>query len=136
MKPSIECSGYCVLSLPKNGKVKLCKIHRLVAEAFLENADNKPFVDHKDGDKLNNNLSNLRWATVIENARNSKIRSDNTSGVKGVSYHAKTKKWQARITIDGKDYHLGYYSTIEEAKQARFNKANEVFGEFKNICEN
>ena len=78
----------------------------------------------------------MRWATVIENARNSKIRSDNTSGVKGVSYHAKTKKWQARITIDGKDYHLGYYSTIEEAKQARFNKANEVFGEFKNICEN
>ena len=45
-------------------------IHNLVAEAFIANADSKPLVDHIDGNRLNNNVSNLRWATAEENANN------------------------------------------------------------------
>lgn len=51
----------------RDGKVVLFRIHRLVAEAYCDNPDNKPFVNHKDGDKLNNHESNLEWCTAKEN---------------------------------------------------------------------
>jgi len=63
------------------------------------------------------------------------MRKDNTSNVKGVSYHKKHKKWQASITIDGIRIHLGYFSNIEDAKQARVDRANEAFGVYTNQCE-
>lgn len=72
MKPRKIC-GYLSLGLespdstPDNRKQKICKIHRLVAEAFIPNPDNKPCVNHIDGNKLNNKVSNLEWCTVQEN---------------------------------------------------------------------
>lgn len=59
--------GYANVQLHKNGKVKLMRVHRLVCMAFLENPENKPYVNHKDGNKANNNLSNLEWCTPSEN---------------------------------------------------------------------
>ena len=74
MKPRI-ISGYYALGLEipksnnKNRLQKIYKIHRLLAEYFIPNPDNKPCVNHKDGNKLNNNLSNLEWATISENTK-------------------------------------------------------------------
>lgn len=69
LKPYINGS-YLVVDLPiGNGRYKKCTIHRLVALVFLENPLNKPQVNHKDGDKLNNNVSNLEWATRSENMK-------------------------------------------------------------------
>lgn len=60
-------SGYCRVSLSKDGIVREFKVHRLVMESFSVVNVNKPLINHKDGDKLNNKLSNLEWCTPIEN---------------------------------------------------------------------
>lgn len=64
----------------KNNKVEKVPIHRLVAEAFIPNSENKPTVDHVDGNRLNNSVDNLRWATYSE--QNSRF---NTIGVRGIT---------------------------------------------------
>eukprot|EP01038_Epipyxis_sp_PR26KG_P018376 gene18376-25887_t len=84
LKTRINCNGYIYVDLHKNGKRKTRTIHQLVAEAFLHNPDEKLCVDHIDNDRQNNNISNLRYASVQENARNSKLSSKNTSGIKGM----------------------------------------------------
>lgn len=62
--------GYLRVFLSKNGKTYTKKVHRLIAEAFIPNPENKPEVDHIDGNKTNNSISNLRWATSRENMNN------------------------------------------------------------------
>jgi len=62
-----KANGYMTVDLYSNNKGTKVTIHRLLAEAFIPNPDNKPCIDHKDGDRKNNKLSNLRWATYSEN---------------------------------------------------------------------
>jgi len=127
--------GYFNVNLCKNGIKKEFLVHRLVALAFIENPENKLCVDHRDGNKTNNNLTNLRWATLSENSRNRKIDITNTSGTKGVSFYKRNNKWRTQIRINEKNIHLGYFETIEDAIEARQTKALEIFGEFVNDCE-
>lgn len=61
--------GYVVTDLYQDGKRETRRMSRLVAEAFIPNPDDKPEVNHKDGNKLNNNVSNLEWCTKKENCR-------------------------------------------------------------------
>ena len=61
--------GYYQVCLSKEGKVSKKRIHRLVAEAYIPNPENKCDVNHKDEDKSNNHVSNLEWATRSENVR-------------------------------------------------------------------
>ena len=68
--PSITNKGYYRLALCKNGDKKYFHIHRLVAETFLPNIDNKPTVDHINRNKLDNCINNLRWATYQEQIKN------------------------------------------------------------------
>lgn len=60
-------NGYLTVDLYSNNKSHKVTIHRLLAEAFIPNPENKPTIDHKDGNRQNNSLSNLRWATYSEN---------------------------------------------------------------------
>lgn len=72
--------GYCLIKLTKDKKQKTCFVHRLVAEAFVENPDNKPEVNHLDENKINNDSSNLVWVTPKENSnwgtRNERVREN------------------------------------------------------------
>ena len=135
LKQAINRDGYNKLCLSMNGKKKTIDIHRLVAMAFIPNPENKPCVDHVNNIKTDNNVNNLRWVTNSENNYNQKLSKANTSGVKGVCYNKKDKKWRAQIQLDGISIHLGNFDTIEEAKQARIKRANEAFGVFINACE-
>jgi len=110
-------------------------IHRIVAIAFLYNPDNKPHVDHINNNRKDNNVINLRFATSHENQRNRSISSRNTSMVKGVYFDKEKKKWRSRIKLNRKNIHIGYYNTLEEAKNARQSRAKELFGEYINKCE-
>ena len=66
-KPFInKANGYLTVDLWKDNKPLKITIHRLLAEAFIPNPDGKLTVDHKDGNRLNNSLENLRWATYAE----------------------------------------------------------------------
>lgn len=70
LRPTISKTGYWVITIRPNGrkgKSYCLKLHRLVAEAFIANPDNKPHINHKDGNKLNNNFTNLEWVTPKEN---------------------------------------------------------------------
>ncbi|QVU02011.1 NUMOD4 motif protein [Enterococcus phage vB_EfaS_785CS] len=67
LKPSFNKKGYLQLHLCKDKCNKTCRVHRLVAEAFIPNHENKQQVNHIDEDKTNNVVSNLEWATTKEN---------------------------------------------------------------------
>ena len=69
LKPRITHDGYVWYSLSKNGKGYTRRANRLVAEAFIPNPENKPTVNHIDGDKLNNTVENLEWMTKEEQMR-------------------------------------------------------------------
>lgn len=67
IKPCLNSSGYKMVRLSKEGKVKHKFVHRLLLEMFAENINNYPCINHKDGNKLNNNLSNLEYCTYSYN---------------------------------------------------------------------
>lgn len=67
LKNTVEVNGYEAVSLYKNGKVKRLKVHRIVSQSFLENFNNKPCVNHKNGIKTDNRVQNLEWVTSSEN---------------------------------------------------------------------
>ena len=68
LNPSIQ-QGYCHVGLTIDGKIRRFRVHRLVAIAFIENPENKPYVNHIDGCRSNNSVENLEWCTPAENTQ-------------------------------------------------------------------
>lgn len=68
LKQKINAEGYCIILLYKNTKRKKFFLHRLVANAFILNPDNKPYINHKNAVKTDNKVDNLEWCTPMENS--------------------------------------------------------------------
>jgi hypothetical protein len=102
--------NYLVVCLRGNGKNHMCRIHRLLGLYFLSCPTDMQ-IDHIDGDRHNNNLSNLR---VVTNQQN----HYNRTTAKGCYWNPTNNNWRAVIGINGKSKHLGTYPTEEEARAA------------------
>ena len=132
-KPTLD-KGYFRVYLRKDSKQYQKLLHRLLAETYIPNPENLPFVDHVDRDTKNNSLSNLRWVTNQQNGMNaSKTKSNTSSKYKGVYWDKQNKKWRSHIMIAGKRIHLGSFNSEEEAARNYNEKAIELFGEFASI---
>lgn len=131
-KGSAAIKGNKAGSKDKNGYLqtkingKIYKNHRLIW--VMHGFCLPEFLDHIDNNPSNNRIENLRPVDKRLNAANSRIRGDNRSGFKGVSFHKQRKKWRASIGINGKCLHLGLYSNVEDAKSAYLEAAFRMFG--------
>ena len=119
-------TGYWVASVDKQNY----QVHRLVWK-LVTGADPQDLdVDHIDGDGTNNAWHNLRLGTRSENSSNQRLRSDNTSGLKGACWDPINRRWEARIGFERKSYFLGRFDTPEEAHAAYMAAAERLHGEF------
>lgn len=104
------------------------KAHRL-AFAFMRGF--WPYeVDHRNGVRSDNRWANLRVASRTQNNANAKLRVNNTSGYKGVSFDRKTKKWRAHFRVHGRRFHCPRRADIEQARRDYIRLAIKHFGEF------
>jgi hypothetical protein len=110
----MDKGGYFIIKLNR----KSYKAHRI---AWLLTYGSWPVdqIDHINGNAGDNRLANLRDVSNRENARNKKIPKNNTSGTIGVSFYKRDQNYQARIKVNGKSKHLGYFKNKEEAIAAR-----------------
>jgi hypothetical protein len=99
--------------------------HRVVWKLVYD--EEPEFVDHINGDRADNRLVNLRSVTQTENARNTKVKRHNTSGVSGVHWRTKDRRWAATIHDSGVLVRLGQYREFADAVAAR-KKAEVKYG--------
>ena len=92
MKQTTHDKGYKIVFLTKDGKTKLCFVHRIVAEAFIPNPADLPMVNHKDEDKTNNFLENLEWCTALYNNTYGNAQKKRVKKIKGVPLSEEHKR--------------------------------------------
>lgn len=108
-----------------NGKFKAIFMHKVLLAACGQS-----YGDHKDGNGLNNQKSNLRPSTPSQNGGNTPMKKNNTSGFKGVFWDKRSRRWYSRITKDRKNLHLGMFPDRLRAAVAYDKAATELFGQF------
>lgn len=110
---------------------KVYRTHRLIWA--YHNGPTQLSIDHINGNAFDNRIENLRECTSSENQHNSKKPVSNTSGVKGVAWCNQKKKWRARICADGKEFHIGFFNTVEKAEKALAKKRKCLHGVFARV---
>ena len=120
--------GYSVIAYGKSHLM----IHRVVWTMFNRQMVKGEDIDHINGNRGDNRIENLRLCSRADNLKNAQRRKDNTSGIKGIGFHALSKKWRARISIDGKQIYLGLFNSLEEAECAIVKVRAKAHGKFAN----
>jgi hypothetical protein len=121
--------GYAAKNYQEDGKYKTLLMHRLIMSP-----KDGVFIDHIDGNPLNNKRSNLREVTNRQNCLNQKITKRNTSGYKGVCWSKFNKKWAATVRDSNqKQVHLGYFDNKHDAARMYNFWASDLYGEFARL---
>jgi len=126
LKQSLR-GGYYRVQLFNNRKGKDFSVHRLVAIHYIPNPNNLPIVDHKDCNKFNNHISNLRWCNYSQNNQNSKCHKINKLSIKNI--YKQENAFYFEKTYKGKRYRERF-KTLEEAveyKTELYKKWNDDF---------
>jgi len=110
---------------------RLYLAHRL-AWLYMHGEWPKDEIDHINISRDDNRICNLREATRLQNSRNKKLRSDNSTGMKGVYWHGQSKKWQASAGLDGKLIYLGLFDDYELADLVASEFRSKYHNEFTN----
>lgn len=120
-------SGYIRIRIGK----RQIMAHRIIF-AMFNGFDPVGFeIDHIDGDRKNNSVSNLRLVTSSENKMNlGGAKKGNKSGFLNINWHSIGKKWRAEITVNGKGLYLGLFSDINDAREAVKLSREKYYGEF------
>lgn len=119
LKDTAGNNGYPLVNLYKDFKVTCFNVHILVAIAFLghkPDGTRKVIVDHRDNNKLNNRVDNLKLVNYREN--NSKDKKNKTSQYTGVRWRERNKKWEACIKFRDRSIHLGCFELEIDASNA------------------
>ena len=124
---SILNSGYC--SIVFNGT--RYQAHRLVY--LLHHGYLPQYIDHIDGNRLNNFIANLRPATKSQNALNKRLDKKNTSGYRNVYWHKAYKKWRVSLMVARKTIHIGSFDDLELAGLVATEARKKYHGEFARI---
>jgi hypothetical protein len=129
VKPYKNESGYLVFELKKDTVGKKHRLHRLVAEAFLQNPENKKCVNHKDGNKENNCVENLEWVTHSENMQHAAETGLWVSWNKGKHPEGRPRSEETRKKISaalkGNTFRRG--ATLSEETKAKISKAKREY---------
>lgn len=135
VKISKNNNGYMCFNLNKNNRHKHARLHRIIAQAFIPNPENKSQVNHIDGDKLNNSIDNLEWVNNRENLTHFKSKINKSSKYTGVSYNKVNNNYFSCIQINGKTKYLGSYKTDILAHKAYIGALNkyEVENKYANL---
>lgn len=125
---SIGQGGYRYYRLSKNGKKKMFYAHRLVAEYFIDNPLNLPVVNHKDGNKINNNLHNLEWVSYSDNTKHWHFNNQNIK-LRKTEYYTidlPNESW-----VEFKNYYISSKGRIRHKIKNNLLKPSIVYGYYK-----
>jgi hypothetical protein len=115
--------GYMYVELWKNNQRKRMYVHRIVAEAFIPNTENKPYINHKDGNPKNNNVENLEWCTPLENVEH----ASKVLGVMQQYKKANAKRQRAVRQIDvATQQVVAIYPSMGEAERKTGIKSSYI----------
>jgi hypothetical protein len=135
LQSPMRLNGYAInrgyLQVTLDGKKQL--VHRLVYSAFNGSIPSALIIDHRDQNRTNNRLSNLRLATYSQNGANRRKKDGTSSRFRGVSWFKRKRKWVASISPNYQSKHLGYFHDEIDAAIARDAAAIEAFGDFAQL---
>jgi hypothetical protein len=133
-KGTVGIPGKRAGSLRKDGRLqtgvdkKYYLNHRIIF--FLHYNYLPKYIDHIDGNPLNNNIANLREASKQQNQWNRKKSSNNTSGTKNVYWHTQSQKWRVVLTKNKKDIYMGSFNELELAELVAIEADLSYHGEY------